>query len=315
MAGAISMIMAAKVLFTKGEWAGKWYRLTAFGFVIACAAIFRHNGIIFAGFLVIALIFILKFTKWIQVVLWFAVFMFLIKGPVYSALQVDKDPQTVVQAVGLPLAIIGNVTVETPEKLDAETTEFVYAIAPQEEWEASYELGNFGIMKYWRGLDLEVIEETGVMPIVKMAFRCIRTSPGPSFKAILELTDIVYGWDLLDQGFMGPQIVENDDGLITQWHEPFATVLMTYYKLVRLHGYNFTRQSSFALVIMLSFMLACFDLRKWDDWKKIFVCLPIFAYDFGTMLLLTSADARFFYITYMVCPVVVMMSLVLKSKR
>ncbi|MBO4899407.1 MAG: hypothetical protein J5509_03890 [Lachnospiraceae bacterium] len=314
IAGAISMVMAAKVMLTDGEWAGKWWRPALFGFAIASAGIFRHNGIIFAGFLVLALIFVFKFSKWIQVVLWFAVFMFLIKGPVYSLLQVESNPQTVVQAVGLPMAIIGNVTVQTPEKLDAETTEFVYAIAPQEEWEASYELGNFGIMKYWRGLDLDVIEETGVMPIVKMSLRCIRTSPGPSFKAILELTDIVYGWDIRDQGFIGPQIVENEDGLTTQWHEPLATMLMTYYKLVRLHGYNFTRQSAFALVIMLSFMLACFDLRKWSDWKKIIVCLPVFAYDFGTMLLLTSADARFFYVTYLVCPVVAVTAIVLKSK-
>ncbi|MCR5509454.1 MAG: hypothetical protein K6F54_00645 [Lachnospiraceae bacterium] len=315
LAGAVSMIMAAKILLTDGEWAGKWWRLAAFGFVIASAGIFRHNGIIFAGFLVLALIFVLKFRKWIQVAVWFALFMFLIKGPVYSLLQVESNPQTVVQAVGLPMAIIGNVTVQTPEKLDAETAEFVYAIAPQEEWEASYELGNFGIMKYWRGLDLDIIEETGVMPIVKMSLRCIAASPGPSFKAILELTDIVYGWDILDQGFIGPQIVENDDGLVTAWHEPLASVLMICYKLVRLHGYNFTRQSAFALVIMLSVMLACFDLRKPDDWKKIVVCLPVFAYDFGTMLLLTSADARFFYVTYLVCPVVVVTSLMLKSKQ
>jgi hypothetical protein len=56
-------------------------------------------------------------------------------------------------------------------------------------------------------------------------------------------------------------------------------------------------------------MLARCDIKDKDGRRRLLMCLPILAYDFGTMLLLTWADARFFFITYPVCPVVVLIAL------
>ncbi len=310
--GTLAMIMSAEIYFSEGKWADKWYRCVLLGLALSCTSIFRHNAILYTAVLLIAIFFVLWGSSgktvgklsvgWLAVTGTFILSWFLIKVPLYNALDVTRTPQSVVQAVGLPMSIIGNVVKETPGLLDEETAEFAYSIADQEAWENDYELGNFGVMKYYGEVDLDPIEKKGTVAIVKMAFRCIGNSPKASLKAIFALTDIVYGLDLKDEGYIGAQIIDNDYGIMYRGNERLADLLMTYYKLVRLHGLNYFRQFAFALLALLTVILAKCDLTNRHDWKKILLCLGIFTYSFGTMILLTSADSRFFYIDYPVCP-------------
>ena len=57
------------------------------------------------------------------------------------------------------------------------------------------------------------------------------------------------------------------------------------------------------LLIMLAAILAKCCLSSKKDWKRILLCLSVFCYDFGTMLLLTGPDARFFQVSFLVCPI------------
>ena len=322
IAGTLAMTMAAQIFFSDGRWADKKYRCILLGFMLANCTIFRHNAVLLTGVLLIALYFrmpdedakdgsrsgLLR-KNWLIVTVSFIITIAVIKIPLYNALNVTRTPQSVVQSVGLPMAVIGNVTKETPELLDEETADLVYAIAPQSGWDTCYELGNFGVMKYYGDVDLTPIEEAGTGRIVKMAFKCIAASPKASFKAIFALTDIVYGLDIKDEGYIGSQIIDNSLGIEYNGNERLAGLLMTYYKLIRLHGLNFTRQFAFVLLVLLIVILAKCDLTKRSDLKKILICLGIYTYSFGTMLLLTSADSRFFYIDYLICPIGLIMVL------
>ena len=60
---------------------------------------------------------------------------------------------------------------------------------------------------------------------------------------------------------------------------------------------------------MLAFMLGRSRLNSGSDWKRLHQCLPIFVHDYGTMLLLTGDDLRFFYLTYLLCPVIILLML------
>ncbi len=312
MAGAVTFIMAAEIYFTGGQWADKWWKCVLLGIMMANCTIFRHNAIALTAFLVIGVFFFMDRIRWIQMLIGFMAFFAMIKGPVYGLLHVQRTPQSVVQAVRLPMAMIGNVVVETPERLDDETSEFVYAIAPQEEWEADYELGNFGVMKYYGNVNLQPIEDVGTSKVFQMAGRCILASPKASLRAFFALTDIVYGPDLKDEGYIGTQIIDNNYGIMYQGSGRLARFLELYYKLVRLHGLNYTRQFAFCLLILLTVILGRADLRSADEWKRLMLVLSIYAYSFGTMLLLTSADSRFFYVDYLICPLAVILMI---SKR
>lgn len=301
--GMISVIIAFRIYVTGSEWADSWWRCLILSIVLSCTSIFRHNGILFSVPLLIAMVFIMKRRQWVITLTAFVVFTVLIKGGLYRAIDVNPDPQSVVQQVGLPLTIIGNVAKETPELMDEEVSEFVYKIAPQEVWENGYQLGNFGVMKYYAPINSQVIEDEGAWSILKMGIRCFYLSPRASFKAAFALTDLVYGVDLLDEGYIGSHIEDNSLGIVYNGNPRVVHILEIYYKLVRMHGINFFRQSAFSLLMMLTVLLSVCNLHLWNDWKKVLLVLPIFLYSFGTMLLLTDPASRFFFIGYLVCPV------------
>ncbi len=307
IAGLVSMTMTAQIIFGDDNWKTGWIRFVLFGIMLANTSLFRHNAILFTIPLIIALLFNMERRHWCKVVVSFIAFMLLIKVPVYNLLDVYREPQSVVQAVGLPMNIIANVAKETPELLDEETADFIYKIAPQETWESKYQLGNFGVIKYYCDINEQIIEDTGTIPIHIMGLKCFAYSPGPAVRAFFATTDIVYGIDILDRGHIGTQIETNDLGIHEQGNNAIANMLEIYYKIVRLHGFNYFRQTAFSLLLILVFALSVYHLNLWKDWKKILLILPVFSYAFGTMLLLTSPDSRFFYIIYPICPVILML--------
>lgn len=303
IAGLIAMIMICRIVSTNGAWADKPSHILLLAVIIANVSIFRRNGILFSVPLLLIMSIPLTFKQWSRIIIAFIVSLILIKGPLYNIMNVKTTFPTALQSVGLPMTIIGNVAKETPELMDPTIAEFVYSIAPQETWDSVYELGNFGKIRYYASINEQPFEDAGVLNISKMALKCFVISPKASFKALFALTDIVYGVDLNDDGYIGAQIEHNDLGLIYQGNPTVASLLTTYYKLFRLHGYNFLRQSAFSILFLLSLGLAKFDSFSINALKGIAYILPVYTYSFGTMLLLTSPDSRFFFITYLICPV------------
>ena len=41
-----------------------------------------------------------------------------------------------------------------------------------------------------------------------------------------------------------------------------------------------------------------------NECKRVFLCIPILIYDFGTMFLLSGSDFRFFYLNFSICPII-----------
>ncbi len=136
MAGAVVMAMSVCIFCSKGEWADSLWRCVLFGIFAANCTVFRHNAILFTAVVLIATGFFTAKKRWLIIAMSAVLSYVVIQGPVSALLHVESDPQTVVQAVGLPMTVIGNVTKETPDKLDEETSEFVYSMADQEAWES-----------------------------------------------------------------------------------------------------------------------------------------------------------------------------------
>ncbi len=309
IAGALCMIMAAEAYLSRGAWGDRLHRCALLGIMLANATIFRHNGILFTFFLMLSLVFVLKKKQWIVILAFFIGMYAVVKGPVYDVFNVDESPQATVQIVGLPMTVLAGVAEHAPDTMDEETRDFIYSVAPADRWHDLYYLGNFCGMKYAGGIDEQVIEDTGKARIAMMALKSFTYAPGVAFKELFALTDIVYGLDLEDQGKLEVGTPDNPYGLYTKYDRMLAPALRSYYDAVKLGGYGFLRQSACAVLIMLAVILARLKFNFGNDRRLMLMCLPIFAYDFGTMLLLTWADARFFFITFPVCPVVILLAL------
>lgn len=282
-----------------------WIKYVFMGFMLASSAIFRHNGILFGAFLLFAMFFAIDRKRWIISLLSTAAFYVLIQGPVFKLVGATHIDSQVIQVVGLPMSIIGNVAKATPELLDEETREFVYTVAPPEMWRERYQRGNFNLIKYGGIYNEEIFNETGAAAIVGMSLRSAAASPQAALESFFSLTDFVYGLDTQDKADIDVchiDIADNEFGIVYSGNEHIAGMLEKYYRGLKLNGYNFIRKLGFTILIVLTAIAAKCDLKKRKDWKRIFFAFPLLAYDFGTMLLLSGHDARFFFVSFLICP-------------
>lgn len=228
-----------------------------------------------------------------------------VKIPLYSALRVGKPDKRVMETTGLPLSVISNVAKSHPERLNEETADFVEKLVRgKSELLNSYNVIGFNSIK-WAGCDFSQIEEKGVRGILRMMFHCIRVAPKTSARAMIGLTIPVYGIEVACRA--GDGITENNFGLK-------ACPVKLIAKLKRIYAAGISRTPlkylfsniGTLILVMFAFILFKTDFTKKEDLKRMFLCLAIFIYDFGTMLLLSGPDVRFFFVTFLVWPLVVL---------
>ena len=313
--GCLAMIMAMEAYFSR-EWAKKWWRLVLLGIMLANTTLFRYNAILFTLVLAIALLFILDKKQFFIMFATFIIFVFIIKIPVYKILNVEKPDERVTEMTGLPLTIIGNVVKESPEKLDQETLNFAYSIAPKEDWENFYRCGSFNDLKF-QGFDStrfnkNVIEEAGIVKVFCMAAKCFKVAPENSLDALITLTDVVYSTEYIkgDQDRYIMEFGRINYNIVYKGNVKLASILKNYKNLISNTIFRYFRILGVALLFMIILIVGKSNFKSFEDWKRIFICLPIFAYDFGTMLLLSwDNDSRYFYITFLVVPLVAVIML------
>ncbi|MCR4595872.1 MAG: hypothetical protein K5673_03720 [Lachnospiraceae bacterium] len=305
--------MAARISLGSGDdHIGSWYGCLLLGFVLANATLFRYNGILFTGMLVVTLLFNVTRKQWAFIVAGFAATMIMVQGPVYHMIDAQISDTEVVQTVGLPMSVIGNAVKETPDLLDPEITEFAFSYAPAEVWEERYARGNFNLMKYGGVQNPNVVEETGPWKITAMAAKCIVQSPQASIDALFALTDFVYGFDIQDKAdidIMHAGIIDNDYDIVYSGYDRLAAILERYARFIQFKGWNFVRKLGFGILAVIVTVLSHLRWSSSASRRRMLMCIPILVYDFGTMLLLSGHDARFFYISFLVCPVVVAVGL------
>ena len=303
--GALLLVTyTLRIYFTSGEWIKRPLNLIALFVTFALTTLMRHNAPLFTIPLFIAIFFLIHKKRALLILGCAIVLVALIKIPLYSALHVEKSEDRQIETLGLPMNIIGSVATYAPEDLDEETRTFIYQVASEEVWNEQYTYGDYNSVKWDERTNNEIIEEYGTGKVLSMALQCIKNSPKESLNGLIHLTDAVYTvcdhylyYDL-------PMIFENDYD-ITQQGIPKLQEFnekMTY-RISKYLPWIFMYLGSMHLVLLISVLAKC-RLNKWKEWKKILLILPVFLYNFGTAILLTSANdsSRFFYYTFLILP-------------
>lgn len=312
IAGLVLMTMAARIYEDKPDndakrWSRKFVFLVLLGLIAASATMFRHNAILFTLPLILSLFFFLTKKEWLTVVATFVAGVFLVSVPLYHAMNVQQPGNRVIETMGVPLTVLGNVVTQTPERMDHEMRDYAYSIASPKKWKDNYQTGNFNSLKF-RGVRTKYIERMGKSYCLRMMLKCFKRSPHASFEALFALTSLVYGIDL-GYSAVGYQIVDNDIGLAPRPHRRLQSIVTNYAKAVDSSFLKYGEQIGVMLLMMLTVILARLRWGSAANRKKLCLLLPIFIYDFGTMLLLTGPDSRFFAITFCVCPLTVVLAL------
>ena len=277
------------------------------GILLGNASLFRINGILFTAVLALACIFLMNRKQWLIMMAAFLGFVLVIKGPVYALAGVERPESHKVDHLGLPMTVIANVVKEHPEVLDEETKDLVYSMADQETWEELYQCGDFNTIRYQ--INTDPLDERSTMQTLGIMFRCLKAAPADGMRALFTLTQLVYGVEGEQRGDYNPWLRWNDYGLVYSGNYELQQILDIYYRTYYETIFRYTRYIGTALAVMLAFMLGRSRLNSRSDWKRILLCLPIFVHDYGTMLLLTGDDLRFFYLTYLLCPVIILLML------
>ena len=300
LAAALCMAVAIQIYCRKDVSIRK---MVLFVVLLTFATVFRHNGILFTGMLVFALFFQMPVKRWLILLGLFVAAIGFVRGPLYTVLDVEKPGNRVVETMGFPLSVVMYVAKECPECLNDETSEFVDLLTRAEpNWKSNYDLTGFPSIKYGK-IDLAVIEDAGRLKILRMMAKCVLTDPVHSAIAVVAMTSIVYGLEINCDHEI--ERMPNEYKIGYGGNAALKKIADNYSMVVRKTPIRFIIATiGMPILVMLAFILFRTRPSK-DDYKRVLLCLPIFTYDFGTMLVMSGAESRFFYVTMLVCPLVV----------
>jgi hypothetical protein len=159
------------------------------------------------------------------------------------------------------------------------------------------------------------VEEKGYFYVLKLMAKCFKVSPDASLKALFSLTDMVYGIDTGLEGNVNVGIVDNECGIQYAGNYILKILLKGYATLINYSVLKYFRTYGVVMIAVLVCVIGKMKWKSWESWKKMFLFLPLFSYNFGTMLLLTGDDSRFFYITFLLCPLLILFALYEKKEK
>ena len=294
--------ISVNVYFSDGKWLKPKSHAAALIILLAFTTLVRHNAILFTAPYIFALALIADKRRTLLIVLGAAVLFAGVKYPLYSAVGVTKAETQQVEMMGLPMSVIGEVVSRAPEKLDEETKEFAYKTAPEEMWKSTYNRG-YNSIKLEKETNNNVINEYGVRGVLHIMANCIRTAPIISLQGFIINTLPVYSV-MKNKGYEVPKIGKNDYGITMKGNPKLQELCLNYTKIMyRVFPLVYYYLGALHLVV-ITFILAKLKLNRFRDLKLLFLILPMFAYNFATMLLLTGpGDAtRFFFYSFLIAP-------------
>ncbi|MCR5484297.1 MAG: DUF6020 family protein [Clostridiales bacterium] len=250
------------IVFSKGEWLKKTKNQIVFALFTVLALKMRHNAVLFIlPFVMIVFFYLVKNKKAILKTVAFLLIGLIVVRGMYIGLKVEKPDQRMVETIGLPLTVWCNVIKENPEALPEETRELMYSFDTKENYDKYYSKGDFNTIKY-ETIDLEKIDKLSYVDAAKITIQCLKYAPKESLQAASVLTSIVWGFAY--ESLFQPIYIQIQDLLFS---------------------------CNGAIMIAELFVAMCLILKRR---KSIIHLIPVFCYNYGTMLLLSSLDKRFF---------------------
>ena len=294
-AGLALTICLIHIWETQGDWLKSW-RIALVVMLLFLASFLRHNGFFYSLPLAVLLPFIVARRNVMRTLACTGLALAISLGYIAARAKLINDGliansthQGFSGAVGLPMCIMSESYVIHPERTPPEVAEFLETLGDREFWEQNYD-GSFLSIKFLcrkqNGVSFGVqICSIGKRRFFELLVKTLKANPVSSIKALLHIT--AQAWAPF------PKIKgELIGGRVEGW---LAAELRFYRLLVTRSpiGVLITAPGAYMLYIILAL---CYGLLR-SGWRVCVFALPLIGYQFGTMLLLTGFDWRFFYIT------------------
>ncbi len=302
---ALIMACYIRVFTTKGEWLLKPVHILLFAFALVMGIYVRHNAVLFVvPMLAIVIIFMVKSNKSRVFLIVSVVVLYVVVKAVYSFMGLPETPKRKLETIGFPMTVICNVMKYNPEALPEDTRNALYGVASQESYELGYVTGSFNSIKFSNYIDVNRVDELTYKTTLRYTYECFRYAPRESFEAAARLTDMF--WDFNGEyGPIGPVFIDNDYGFCSQPVKGFDSVVGFITKAGTIGPGKIIYGSLGSLMLIeITIAAVLFASRR----RSFIHILPMFFYNYGTMLLLSGDDYRFFLYTIILwIPIVFMM--------
>jgi hypothetical protein len=223
-----------------------------------------------------------------------------VKGPVYKLLRVEKPDRRQSEILGMCMTMLGNAVTEAPEKLDDKTKSFLYTIATSEEWESNYVCGSWNNVKFATDGG-EPVENAGVQQVLQYTWNALREAPKETIDGFLTLSSMVWS---VDTGLAWDQSIEPGESTPLEGVKGTGQAyLCTQIHVLRNWIYAGPFRYAFLFVGLFNYLLFALSASKFGFHQEIdsfLLSVPILCYNFGTMLLLSGFDFRFFYFNFVI---------------
>ena len=308
---AVTVLFLAAQLFeihcSKGAWLSGKLRPCLLALMLTLCAILRHNGIalsLAAG--VWLLISLPGFRKRAAMtVLLFAALFALIKGPLYSAVGVQKNDTPLDETIGLPMVILSHIYINAPEALDEETVAFLELFGPHEAYVANHRVGNWNQTK-WNVSSLPADHNYTLPQVFGFAAKAALKESTLALKALCALIDMPM---LLRGSAYWRNRVYVDPSALTigyeaQYNEHLARIIdqLADKSASPALSWLFWRPGVPLLLVM--FFCVLFARRR--PLTSLLLPAGMIAYHLATILMLSSyTDFRFFLPTLVIAPLAI----------
>ncbi len=297
---AVLFAQLIRIYKSDGKWLYKWHNLAAFALFAFLTNSMRHNAILLiAPLLLILFVFFKDARKRIAfsaVLLIFATV--LLKLPIYSLADVESPDRRQTEMLGLPMTVLQNVYMEDREALSDEATAFMDSLATQENWEKHHQFSNFNSIK-WSDTQIPYkVEQEGAAAILKYTAQASLNSPSVAFRSLLSLTSMVWSCDGGGGWTIGYGITRNDLNITPDHKNDAEKNLISYRHTVNSYATKYL--FNFVGIIILLLLFSAVAKIGNGGLGKAFAVIPLMIYNFGTMLLLTGHDFRFFHLNFVI---------------
>ncbi len=270
----------------------------------------RHNAVLLVIPIYIILIIFFKECRK-KILISFTIFMCFIFGSRFLLengfnARYEKTPQ--IELLGIPMTILCDEYKSSPDSLQEETKMFLKSIGSSENWD-NYELGDFNSIKFFSKNINNINQSNRIFSYLKGI-----DSSGykVAIQSFIRATSLVWNIDKFCAWGHYNYICENDFNIIyTGRFSKLKDFFLDYRKMVLYSPFII----AFGVIGIINLVLICLFISNIGKIKYEVLCLtiPPLVYNFGTMLLLSGKDFRFFYFNFLVIIPIMFLLLIFKG--
>lgn len=291
------------MVLTRGEWLQKPGHRIAFGVLIACITLVRHNAVLFTAPLLVLLPFAFPRTRRaaLRVTALVVALVIGVKGPLQSLCNVESAPSTYLETTGLPMTVLCSAYALAPETMPQDALALMQTIAPQEAFAQTYQFGDYNSVKWAFDLKQEHLSALPLPEFLGMTLRTAAANPMLALRSVLELTAMV--WDPSGERYAlsvppygePPEYVPLPGQVQVFFEQLFQLIDGAF------NGVIYQKLTSQLGILTVVLLLALYlSIHRFRGWTALWLAAPVLCYNFGTMLLLCGPDFRFFHFNVLI---------------